>query len=480
MKRKKILIIPIFFCYIIASFFNNKTVVNESNTYMSKQDFLDRFLQAAINEMKDTGVFASVTLGQAAQEGGWGKDEIAIIYNNYFGMKNFSPVTVNGQENVKCNEANYKMIGKASNTNTYYDGTSVCLKASEGGYAWFRVYESPENSIGDHSRNLWCHTGNNYINAGVFDAKNASEQVQAIENGGYATDNYYEEVYEGVIKPNNFEQYDVLYELVKPSYAETCDDNVYMGKPLSINDGNYVREYKTAYDGDIKQGYLYTTQAKNAIKNYSDKMKVEEIDDRVNNVVNDIFGKAGNYEDNKHGSAAYDPNVTYLEGSYKNQVPYYNQGDYPDSPYGSYGTIKSHGCGTTSMSMIISAMTGTTFDPIESTNWACSHGQCAPAGSYHSIGCVMANEFGLSCKESSDHQEIINSLASGNSLILVLAKKGIFTLEGHFLVLRGVDGEGNISISDPASREKTGKTFKYDELVDPARGHLTKFWIISG
>ena len=58
--------------------------------------------------------------------------------------------------------------------------------------------------------------------------------------------------------------------------------------------------------------------------------------------------------------------------------------------------------------------------------------------------------------------------------------KGIFTLEGHFLVLRGVDGEGNISISDPASREKTGKTFKYDELVDPARGHLTKFWIISG
>ena len=33
-------------------------------------------------------------------------------------------------------------------------------------------------------------------------------------------------------------------------------------------------------------------------------------------------------------------------------VPYYFQTDYPDTPYGKFGTVSTHGCGITSLAMV--------------------------------------------------------------------------------------------------------------------------------
>ena len=63
---------------------------------------------------------------------------------------------------------------------------------------------------------------------------------------------------------------------------------------------------------------------------------------------------------------------------------------------------------------------------------------------------------------------------------VVLARKGYFTSGGHFFVLTGVDSSGNITVADPGSRKKTGKTFTFNYLINPTQGHVVKFWIISG
>ena len=76
---------------------------------------------------------------------GWGMDNIALTYKNFFGMKALG--------NSKPNE--------------YWSGEKVPLQAAEGGIDYFRVYDSLKNSIYDHGRNF--HVTTQYGPAGVLD-----------------------------------------------------------------------------------------------------------------------------------------------------------------------------------------------------------------------------------------------------------------------------------------------------------------------
>lgn len=483
----RILIITIFLTII--NIFNTNTIVAYNQNYLSskKEKFIELMADAAVEDMKTTGVYASVTLGQAVIESGWGDNEIATLYNNYFGMKTGSKIYINGKE-TECNSSNYKQIGYAKTENQFWDGKAVCLKASEGGYAWWRVYNSPLESIQDHSRNFWCISDGRYIKNGVFESPDPQTQLYAIAKSGYAVDasgnistingkTYDEHIFSQIIEPNNFTKYDEGYEKIKPDYANSCSTASYEGSPLSSVKKNEVTEFKTTYDGDITQGYIYKKLLEEAEK--SDKYKADEIDDRINNIINEIFEMAGSYSKGKAGSSAYKADVTYLNGTFKNQIRYYNQNDYVDYAYGAFGTIKSHGCGPTSMSIVISSFRQENIDPVTTTNWACHNGYCSISGSYHTLICALAKEYGLDCSQVTDDQVIVDSLASGNSLVVALASPGIFTTGGHFLVLTGIKN-GQVSIADPASTIRTQNTYSYDTLKDPLLGHLVKFWVISG
>lgn len=248
-------------------------------------------------------------------------------------------------------------------------------------------------------------------------------------------------------------------------------------------DGNVINDFKTTYSGDVKEGYIYKTQKNNALK-VTEKTVTEKIDENINSIIESIFTTTGKYSDGKIGASAYTANVTYVNGSFKNKIAYYNQNDYKSYPYGNYGTIASHGCGTTSMAIVISSFLGREVSPVETTNWACSNGYCTSSGSSHSVIPGLAAQYGLNStneiSSSSNLQPVVDALASGNSLVVVLAKSGEFTNSGHFLVLTGVDASGNISVADPASRKKTEKTYTLDFLINPTQGHIVKFWIISG
>ena len=52
---------------------------------ISKEEAIELIGKLAHEDMKETGVYASVTLGQAVYESGWGDSKLASLYNNYFG-----------------------------------------------------------------------------------------------------------------------------------------------------------------------------------------------------------------------------------------------------------------------------------------------------------------------------------------------------------------------------------------------------------
>ena len=153
----------------------------------SQEDFIRAIAPYAVIDMQQHQIYASVTIAQAIIESGWGKDNIAIQYKNFFGMK-----------------------GGGAGPNEYWSGEVVNLNASEGGVSGFRVYDSLKNSVYDHGRNF--HVTSTYAAHGVLDCipqnLGPKEQLRRIAISGYA-------VYAdgSISKPDGVRTYDVyLYE----------------------------------------------------------------------------------------------------------------------------------------------------------------------------------------------------------------------------------------------------------------------------
>lgn len=86
----------------------------------------------------------------------------------------------------------------------------------------------------------------------------------------------------------------------------------------------------------------------------------------------------------------------FMDGS--TDVVYFNQADsrWKNTPYGKTGTIGRSGCGPTSLSIVVSTLTGNIINPVEMSKWAYKNGYYAEgAGSYHSLIPNGAKHFGL-------------------------------------------------------------------------------------
>ena len=78
-------------------------------------------------------------------------------------------------------------------------------------------------------------------------------------------------------------------------------------------------------------------------------------------------------------------NVRFTDGV--TDVVYFNQLDqqYVNKPYGT-DNIGGYGCGSTSMSIVVSSLTDDIVDPVEMAEWAYKNGVwCSKSGSYHSL-----------------------------------------------------------------------------------------------
>lgn len=151
-------------------------------------------------DMKKSNILASVSAAQFILESGYGKSELAQNANNMFGMKaglsnnNWSGSTWDGK-------SRYTM----KTGEEYQVGIYTTIVAD------FRIYNSVEDSVADHSAYLLgAKRGSSLRYNGLAGEKDYKKAIQIIKNGGYATDSKYVSKICNIIERFNLTQYDVV------------------------------------------------------------------------------------------------------------------------------------------------------------------------------------------------------------------------------------------------------------------------------
>lgn len=199
---------------------------------MTNAEFVEKIGALASEDMKKTGILASLTIAQAILESAWGTSALAQAPNyNLFGIKG----AYNG---------NYCEF----NTSEYLNGKWVTVKAQ------FRKYPSWAESLADHS--ALFNTYDRYANLrGCTDYKLACRYVR---EDGYATDPSYTSKLINIIESNNLTRF---------------DNGAVSTTPSTNNNGTY-----TVQAGDtltaIANKYGTTVDSLVALNNIADKNKI--------------------------------------------------------------------------------------------------------------------------------------------------------------------------------------------------------------
>lgn len=175
-------------------------------------------------------------------------------------------------------------------------------------------------------------------------------------------------------------------------------------------------------------------------------------------VIGDLGISAENYQIPDNGSSM--------------PIVYFSQsGGQPWSsvPFGG-GTIASSGCSITSLSMVVSYLTGGTdkdawvypsdiWSKIKEQTGNYNHFYSGSVGQSWGIFSAVAGYYGLSCNQIGSGS-ITAALASGKPVIMS-CKPGEFTKKGHFIVLTGLTEDGYVTVNDPNSAHASYSYKKY-------------------
>lgn len=169
--------------------------------------------------------------------------------------------------------------------------------------------------------------------------------------------------------------------------------------------------------------------------------------------------------------------LKFLNSGFYKKIVYFNQGDYSGHQYGniSGATIASHGCGPTSLAIVLSSFKQANHDPIEITKHVCSIGGCTSSGTTRAAIKQTVIDYGLKVDaEVNDKQKVLNALSTGKALVIAIMHAGHFTNSGHFIVLTGTTSDGKVTVADPGHRSNN-KDWDFSIVYSEAN----TFWIIT-
>ena len=175
-------------------------------------------------------------------------------------------------------------------------------------------------------------------------------------------------------------------------------------------------------------------------------------------------------------------NITIEENG--SSCVYFNQADsrWANHPYAG-STSYWAACGPTSMSMVVSTLTGKNIPPPEMMDIATRSGYaCDGAGSYHSIVPGLARKFNLKCTGIGSNGPKLKKALQEGKLVVALMGPGDFTKNGHFIVLRGITSDGRVLVNDPASTKRTNMSWDFNKFPQQSIKWADvggPFWVIE-
>ena len=129
------------------------------------------------------------------------------------------------------------------------------------------------------------------------------------------------------------------------------------------------------------------------------------------------------------------------------EVPLFNQKDYPDAPYGIYGSVSTHGCGITCLAMVATYLHDRFYAPDVLAEQFGSYN--TEHGSEWRLFEDSAEELGLDLEKRTYSWDEVEAALANGQVVISLQSGGIFTDGGHFIVLTGMNENGRITVNDP-------------------------------
>lgn len=124
-----------------------------------------------------------------------------------------------------------------------------------------------------------------------------------------------------------------------------------------------------------------------------------------------------------------------------------------------------NGCGPTCLSMVLVGLKGdSSMNPKKVADYSAKNGYLTEdSGTQWSLMTDGAKDLGLAAEELAlDENRMIAALETGHQIICSM-RPGDFTTTGHFIVIYGRE-DGKFLVHDPNSRERSEKTWSYDEI----------------
>ncbi len=142
--------------------------------------------------------------------------------------------------------------------------------------------------------------------------------------------------------------------------------------------------------------------------------------------------------------------------------------------YRIYGTdcMGVTGCGPTCLSMVVCGLTDTAeWDPYSTALFAEEQGYYEwGVGTSWALMTEGAQKLGLTVSGGSISEDFILSNLSVSTPMIASMRPGDFTDGGHFIVLTGIDENGEITVNDPNSLANSLKSWPADRLVSQMKG----------
>jgi hypothetical protein len=173
-------IFPIIILVLLSSLFSCSTykpVATKSGSFPTEEAYINEFKSLAINEMKRTGIPASITIAQGIIESDMGRSRLAREANNHFG--------------IKCHDDWSGPVVRHSD-----DRRNEC----------FRKYSKPEESYKDHSDFLRREP--RYKSLFSLDVKDYKGWARGLKRAGYATNPDYANMLIRKIEEYNLDRLD--------------------------------------------------------------------------------------------------------------------------------------------------------------------------------------------------------------------------------------------------------------------------------
>lgn len=205
-------------------------------------------------------------------------------------------------------------------------------------------------------------------------------------------------------------------------------------------------------------------------KGYEEVVKETETSlEELNNVIDSVVqNNTKEYQDAlRHAKLYYKQKGVFLSGKEINiggrKVIYYNQYDYGSTPYGS-STIADSGCGPTAVAIVLSTLLNEEITPPQVGDYLADNGYLLKGGTNRAGFADVFNEYGVEYETMTETSEnIINALKDGNMIVYSVGPSE-FTQGSHFIVLTGLDDEGNVLVADPGSYDRTGGSWTSEDL----------------